>query len=431
MLNFIAGIFTETPYILRIFIALILILVVNRFTGYLSIAVLAGSLTLGFWTGFGIQELGFIAWQRFSSLDNIFLLLVIFAVIWLSTQMSETGIMQDLVDSIRSRVSRRISMAVLPAVLGLLPMPGGALFSAPLVDSCDDKKEIQPLLKTKINYWFRHIWEYWWPIYPGVLLAIDISGLPVWQFIVFQLPITFSVIVIGYFFFLRKIGDSKQSVQKPEGHFFLLIMPIIVIIFLYILIRLVMPFIYEFSKYLPMFIGIVCAIFLIQRQRPLSLQDWKSIILSKKTFNLAFIVALIRIYGAIIEARLPGGNYIMDFVRSELFSIGFPVIFIILLIPFISGMTTGIAVGFVGISFPIVISLIGQNPDFFTLISTIVLAFGFGYMGMILSPVHVCLIVTNKYFKTRMLHSLLSLVKPVIVLLIIIFVYYLILSAFV
>ena len=192
-----------------------------------------------------------------------------------------------------------------------------------------------------------------------------------------------------------------------------------------------MPFIYEFSKYLPMFIGIVCAIFLIQRQRPLSLQDWKSIILSKKTFNLVFIVALIRIYGAIIEARLPGGNYIMDFVRSELFSIGFPVIFIILLIPFISGMTTGIAVGFVGISFPIVISLIGQNPDFFTLISTIVLAFGFGYMGMILSPVHVCLIVTNKYFKTRMLHSLLSLVKPVIVLLIIIFVYYLILSAFV
>ncbi len=430
MIEFLTSIITETPYFLRIIIALGIILVVNKFTGFLSIAVLAGSLTLGFWAGFGIQEVGLIAWQRFTSLDNIFLLLVIFAVIWLSSQMSETGIMKDLVDSIRSLATRRIAMAILPAVLGLLPMPGGALFSAPLIDSCDEKKEVQPILKTKINYWFRHIWEYWWPIYPGVLLAIDISGLSVWQFIALQLPITIVVIAIGYIFILRKIDDAKQSLGKQVNNLFLLVLPIIVIILIYAFIRLFIPVVYNFSKYLPMFIGILFAIFLIQKQRPLGLQDWKSIIFSKKTFNLVFIVVLIRIYGAIIEAKLPSGNFIMDFVRVELNSIGIPVIFIIMLIPFISAMTTGLSVGFVGISFPIVISLIGQSPNFFVLSSTVVLAYCFGYMGMLLSPVHVCLIVTNKYFKTRLMHSLFSLVKPVTVLMIIIILYYLILSSF-
>jgi uncharacterized protein len=428
MFEIIVNIVTGTPYIIRIFIALFVILAVNRISGYLSIAVLSGSIILGLWSGFGFQELGFIALKRTISADNIFLLLIIFAVIWMSTQMSETGIMKDLVDSIRAQVSTRISMAILPAVLGLLPMPGGALFSAPLIDSCDDKKELEPILKTKVNYWFRHIWEYWWPVYPGVLLAIDFSGLPIWQFIAFQLPVTIAVVVTGYFFFLRRINPGRQSVNKPKEKFLTLIMPIIIIIFLYSVIRILIPFIYTFSKYLPMFIGIICAVILIQKQRPLSRKEWKDIFLSKKTANLVLIVALIRIYGAILEAELPGGNYIMDFVRMELDSVGFPTILVIMLIPFISGITTGLAVGFVGISFPIIITLLGKNPEFSVLISNVVLAYGFGYMGMILSPVHVCLIVTNKYFKTKLMHSLRKLLLPASVLMVFIVFYYLLIS---
>lgn len=428
MFDTIVAVFNLTPYLIRIIAALCIILMVNKFTGFLSLAVLAGSIILGLWCGFGLKEIGIITWQRISSADNIFLLLIIFAVIWLSTQMSETGIMKDLVDSIRSRVPARISMAILPAVLGLLPMPGGALFSAPLVDSIDDKKEIEPILKTKVNYWYRHIWEYWWPVYPGVLLAIDFSRLPLWQFIVFQLPVTVVVVIIGYFFFLKNIHGGKQSVAEPKDRFITLIMPVIIIIFIYSAIRVLMPFVYSLSKYLPMFIGIVCAVLLIQKQRPLSLMEWKDIVFSKKTANLVIIVALIRIYGAVLEAKLPGGNYIMDFVRLELDSAGFPVFLIIILVPFISGLTTGLAVGFVGISFPIVITLLGNNPDFSVLVSTVVLAYGFGYMGMILSPVHVCLIVTNKYFKTRLMQSIVKLILPVSVLVVFILIYYFVIS---
>ena len=119
--------------------------------------------------------------------------------------MSISGNMKEMVENVRSMISKRFSMAILPAIIGFLPMPGGAIFSAPLLDDCDSDNEVKPILKTKINYWFRHIWEYWWPLYPGVLLAVDITGLPVLTFMMLQLPLSLLSILAGYLFLLRNI----------------------------------------------------------------------------------------------------------------------------------------------------------------------------------------------------------------------------------
>jgi len=47
------------------------------------------------------------------------------------------------------------------------------------------------------------------------------------------------------------------------------------------------------------------------------------------------------------------------------------------------------------------------------LATTTVLAYGFGYMGMMLSPVHICFVVTNEFFKSRFLIVYRQLVGPV------------------
>jgi hypothetical protein len=56
-------------------------------------------------------------------------------------------------------------------------------------------------------------------------------------------------------------------------------------------------------------------------------------------------------------------------------------------------------VGFVGASFPLIIPLFPAN-DMFTYVSYAALAYTFGYMGMMLSPVHLCFIVTRDFFKS-------------------------------
>ena len=180
----------HTPVIVKVLASLALLLVLNNVLKQLMLSVAIGALVLGFWCGhspFGVIK---IAWWKVSSLENLLLILIIMEIIALSNLMSKTGVMRDLVDTIQSKVSPRTSMATLPAVIGLLPMPGGAIFSAPLVDDIDSAKCLDPSLKTRVNYWFRHIWEFWWPLYPGVLLTLTTTGLAVWQLAAIQLPLT-------------------------------------------------------------------------------------------------------------------------------------------------------------------------------------------------------------------------------------------------
>ncbi len=397
------------PFMIKVILSLVFILIINRISGRLYVAVACGAIFLGFVSGHGPGAMAGITLNKASSPNTIFLMFIIFQVIWLSRQMSDTGVMKDLVTSVNEGLSKRTSMAVLPAVIGLLPMPGGALFSAPLVDECDIENDIDPLIKTEINYWFRHIWEYWWPLYPGVLLAVDLTGLPLLHFMAFQLPLSLISILSGYIFILRKLEHNKNKVSSRNDALkktLMHIAPVIIIILVYAVIKIFFPAISSFNKYLPMIAGIALAQIYLQIRRPLLLSQWKEIIFSGKTVNLVIIVLFILIYGAFISSPLPDGTLIMDHMKNELSSWGIPLFFVIMLIPFISGITTGIAVGFVGASFPIIVSLAGGD------ISYLVLAYGCGYMGMILSPVHVCLVVTAEHFHTDVGRTIKNIMKP-------------------
>lgn len=406
----------NTPYLIRIISTLIIILLFNKIFDNLIISVLVGTITLALWSGHSLQKIFLISWERFSSIDNIFLMIIIFQIIYLSSQMQKSNVMNDLVINIRSKISQKASLAVLPAIIGLLPMPGGALFSAPMIDDLDHDKRIENHLKTKINYWFRHIWEYWWPLYPGVLLAISFTRLDIWQFMLLQFPLSIFSIIGGYIFLLRKIkpnsiNNERKNIESKHKLIFL-IMPILIIVFVYTLIKLFFPVIFKISQYLPIMIGIIIAQVALQIERPLTFNKWKEIFLSFKTIKLTIVVALIRIYGAFIETNLSDGTLIMDHIREELLLFGIPIILIIIFIPFICGVTTGIAVGFVGASFPIVINILGMAPSLSDLLSYTVLAYASGYIGMILSPVHICLLVTNEYFKTDLFKNIFQLIKP-------------------
>jgi len=66
-----------------------------------------------------------------------------------------------------------------------------------------------------------------------------------------------------------------------------------------------------------------------------------------------------------------------------------------------------------------------------SILSACMLAYGIGFLGEMLTPMHVCLVVTNDYFKTRLFPSIISLIKPAVVLSIGIFAFYFLLQCFV
>ena len=409
------------PALAKVLGTLALILILNVVTRNLMAAIAAGALALGLWSGQPLSAVGSIAWARFSSLDNLLLMMVICQIIWLSSLMAKTEVMQDMVQAVLERVSHRLSFAALPAVIGLLPMPGGAMFSAPMVDSVDEGGQLPTLLKTQTNYWFRHVWEYWWPLYPGVILALDMTGLQIWQLILAQVPVSLLAITAGYLFLLRRIprsGGEKPAESRTGKSFLALAAPIATVIAIYAVILIAFPAVKNISRYIPIIVGLFLSLIVLQIQRKAPWRSWTEVLLSRRTLYMTVLVAVIRIYGAMIEARLPGGMLLVEQMRGELAGVGVPESLFILIIPLISGLAVGINVGTIGASFPVVLSLLGPSPQLHVLLPTVVLAYAAGFMGQMLSPVHVCLVVTNQYFKTSLLRSLNGLLLPVAVVLV-------------
>jgi len=410
------------PVIVKVLAALLLILVVNSFCKHLTVSVAVAALVLGIWCGHSWSGMARIAWERFASADSFLLMLLVLQVIWLSSQMSATGMMDDLVAAVRARVSQRGAMAVLPAVIGLLPMPGGALFSAPLVDS-SDSGATSAGLKAQTNHWFRHVWEYWWPLYPGVLLAMQLTRLEVWQFMLVGVPLSLCAIAAGWFFLLRRIGRGAAATAAAQpgrsAGFLRLAVPFVVIVGCYTAVRVGyaamararvgLP---EMNSYVPIVIGIYWAMAVLQRQRPLGRSQWREIIFSRRALSMAVVVAVVQVYGAFIQSNLPGGQPLVARMRWEMAEWGIPLLAIAMIVPLVSGLGTGLSVGFVGASFPIVLSLLGKDPSLGALLYTTALAYGFGFIGMLLSPVHVCLVVCSEHFHTRVVGNIVGMLKP-------------------
>jgi hypothetical protein len=104
-------------------------------------------------------------------------------------------------------------------------------------------------------------------------------------------------------------------------------------------------------------------------------------------------------------------------MRNEFKDFGIPIMYIIMLLPFIAGLVTGVSFGFVGASFPVVFELLGQHQPVHVIMAATVFAYTFGYVGMLISPLHICLIVTNEYFHSRLMATYKIIAGPILVVL--------------
>ncbi|MBI9100260.1 MAG: DUF401 family protein, partial [Spirochaetaceae bacterium] len=385
-----------------------------------------GTIVFALWIGIGPLQFVTIAAEKVITFSNFALILLVCLVMILSGQLKKNGLVGELVTSIRGTFSSKASLAILPAVIGLLPMPGGALFSAPLLDNFDTLPGVNQETKTRINYWFRHVWEYAWPLYPGIIFACDISGIELWMAFLVGIPVSFTAILTGLFVFLSKIPketSQAKSQRKLNRHFSIIpFLPIIIVVVTYFIVQFFIPAIGKGNQYLPMVISLVLAILTVQIMRPLNGKSWKDLLLSKHMLKMAILIVMIRIYGAFIETDLNGVSVVQK-MTDEMQSFGIPVLSLIILLPFISGMTMGISVGFVGASIPVVVAALGNNPSLGILLSTVMFAYTCGFMGTMLSPLHVCLIVTCDYYESSFLKSLKSILFPAFIMISFAFVY--------
>ena len=112
-----------------------------------------------------------------------------------------------------------------------------------------------------------------------------------------------------------------------------------------------------------------------------------------KTVNVFMTLAGVMIFQSLL--KLSG---LIPLAGQELSIARVPVELIIAFLPFLAGLVTGIAIGFAGTAFPIVVGFISTGNIGIQPMAALVLAFSMGYAGMMLSPVHLCFLLTVDYF---------------------------------
>ena len=148
--------------------------------------------------------------------------------------------------------------------------------------------------------------------------------------------------------------------------------------------------------------------------KPIAAKSWKKLMIAKNAWRMVTVVAVITVYSGFIGLPLSDGSHLMDMMRQELSQAGIPSVLFFAILPLVSGMATGIALGFVGTSFPIIFSLLGPDPTLKSILIMVILGYGFGQIGQLLSPVHVCNVVTNRFFNTNLFKNTFFIAKPCI-----------------
>lgn len=306
-----------------------------------------------------------------------------------------TGMLKRMVSSLSAALpDRRVVMAAMPAMIGLLPSPGGAVFSAPMVNEAAGDSAIHAEQKALINYWYRHIWEYVSPLYPGIILAAGITGLSTQTLFLANLPFAVSVVAWGALFcfwgIARQEAAPVESGRKAQFLTFLaMVSPILLALLLVVVFRV------DPSISLG---GAIIALYVWHRYTPSQIIKNLRESVSVKAL---FLVIGIMIFQEVLRVTGALGGISSFFANS-----GLPLHLILILIPFIAGLMTGLTVAYVGITFPLLMPLLGGDAPSPGLVA---LAFGSGFAGVMLSPVHLCYVLTCDYFQVdiaRVYHRL-------------------------
>jgi len=151
----------------------------------------------------------------FVMLATLIMMVNIFA-----TAMKETGVSQRLVPALHGLFrSRRLALAAIPMMMGMLPTPAGIMLSAPMVRDLGDHIGVKRDRLSAINFFFRHQWEPVWPLYPAVPLVQGIFGVSAFALISHNMAITVAGLLGGVVFLLLWGIPKRDERSRPEGRF--------------------------------------------------------------------------------------------------------------------------------------------------------------------------------------------------------------------
>jgi integral membrane protein (TIGR00529 family) len=373
-----------------IIIAFIIINVLLYFRKQLYIAILAGLVLIVLFNPISPLEAASLFFVSSTSPIAILLCLIILFFTGFGNLLKEMGSLQRMVENL-SLILRdvRVQLAVIPALMGLLMFPGGAVFSAPLVEEAGKTAELDKNRLALINVLFRHVTYLIFPLYPALILLGEITPYSITQYAAINIPLFIIAILVLSFTLFRGIKQAPKSRADYTALPALLysMAPLLVVLILAVALNIYLP--------LAIIIGIIIALFqsLPKETISITLKHRLAILWQGINWHMAAsIVSIIIFKDFLIESNAI--NVLVDTLTAN----GFPLIILALLIPYITGFITGNHTAAIGISVPLFLTAAPPEQAFYYLALIFITGLS-GYQG---SPLHMCTVLTAQHFNTSL-----------------------------
>jgi len=367
--------------LLKDLLILALLIILLRKGIQLGHVLFAAALLFGLLHGLNPGELIILIYQSLSSPANLIIYAALILISLLEIVMRRTGSQGRLVSGMKNlSPDHRFAMAALPAIIGLLPSPGGARFSAPLVEEAARELEVCGEDQAAINYWYRHIWEYFLPLYPSILLAIQIMAIPAQTFVLVMVPFTIYNVIIGLLLF-RPIAKPGRTASQPTAIWrFVLegLAPILAIMALVL--------IFNLNILLALFAVIIVMLIAYRVPLPeLPQMAWEAV--APKLLYMMFAAIYLR------DAMVATGA--IDQLSLYIKSAGLDPLLVAIILPFAITFLTGMTIPGISITLPLLAAMGGPA----NILSLGSLTLAANMVGSMLSPIHLCLIMSVDHFK--------------------------------
>lgn len=332
---------------------------------------------------------------RVEGLLAISVILATFGIMWLSQLYKETGEIAKLSESLSRIVKNpKIVLSVLPAVIGFLPVAGGALMSAPIVDSEAQKLKLKPEKKAYINLWFRHTIFPVYPLSQVLIVTAALTQTALFSIILLQIPTVVVMVIVGFLIGFWKVSYMKDEEAKVASNtklelkrfllsFSAIMATIVVAVFIDVLG-------YNLSKQgfdvlVATFAGlIVLAI--------ISRLNLKMLIKPLKGWGIYGVT--LAVYGAFLLRNVMVAAGISEIFKPLVANGTFDILILLTVIPAVLGFLTGSPSGAIAIGVSILAGVLTFSSK------TAGLLYISAYLGYVIAPTHLCFTFTADYFKS-------------------------------
>lgn len=375
---------------------------------------LLGAVLVGLSSGMGPVELVRVMYSQLTSTATINLMLIVGLVSVLGYVMENTGSLEAMKASLSELVSDlRVALTLAPILMGILAVPGAAIFAAPVVGAIGDRMGLDVPRKVGANILFRHVLYFIYPLYSSFILFSQLSGLPFGYIIRFNLPTFVASFAVSLVSVFRGVGRNASAATvietaavasdganaegdgTSEGALQRVLALVHSILPLLVVLVLGIGFGLNFIVSAAIGVIVACANYVPFRK------DWLAAVLRRMA---TYIIPGIRwpmvwaMAGVMIFQGVVSHSPLVSAATAALIRSGMPVLLLVTLAPLVVSFVTGSQPASMGLILPILMPLLAPLPTYRIYTA---LFYAASFAGYMMSPFHVCLALTNDYFNGR------------------------------